>query len=498
MTFKLTPEQEAITAAFKTGGNMVIEAGAGTGKTSTLKAMATVSPKSFTGIYIAYNRAIAADAKASFPSRVRCATAHSFAFREVGLKYKARLDGPRMTARQAASILGVNTTLKFDRDQIILGPNKITRLALDTVQRFCYSADDKPGYKHVPRLQGAEMFHDEIASIVAPLAIKAWDNIVSQDGRLKFDHDHYLKLWAMSEPRLDCDYLMLDEAQDANPVIAQVVNAQEHAQKILVGDRSQAIYAWRGAVDAMTSFPADHRLLLSQSFRFGPAVATEANKWLELLKAPLRLTGFDQIKSKVATLDNPLAVLCRTNAECVARCMDAQQHGRKVAIVGGTAEIRRFAEAALDLQSGRGTSHPDLAAFSSWAQVREYVIEEGSGGADLKVLVNLVDDYGVPAVINVADRCVNENQADLIVSTAHKSKGREWSTVKIANDFREPKDDDEFDPEQQKGELMLAYVAVTRAREVLDSEGLAWIDRILPPAPKKINPFTAKAKGIKS
>src|SRR5215216_5677207 len=111
-------------------------------------------------------------------------------------------------------------------------------------------------------------------------------------GRLRFTHDCYLKLWQLSDPHLPADYVLLDEAQDANPVVAAIVDRQAHAQRILVGDRCQAIYGWRGAIDAMSRFHADHRLCLSQSFRFGPAIASEANKWLQLLDAPLHLRGF--------------------------------------------------------------------------------------------------------------------------------------------------------------------------------------------------------------
>ena len=56
-----------------------------------------------------------------------------------------------------------------------------------------------------------------------PLAATAWDDLTSTDGQLRFDHDVYLKLWQLSGPRLPADYLFLDEAQDANPVIASIV-----------------------------------------------------------------------------------------------------------------------------------------------------------------------------------------------------------------------------------------------------------------------------------
>jgi superfamily I DNA/RNA helicase len=87
---------------------------------------------------------------------------------------------------------------------------------------------------------------------------------------------------------------------------------------------------------------------------------------------------------------------------------------------------------------GKRATHPDLAAFKSWGEVQEYVQEDE--GADLRVMVNLIDTYGVPAILDVCDATVREADADVIVSTAHKAKGREWNRVKIANDFKVPEE----------------------------------------------------------
>ena len=102
-----TGEQQAIIDASQSGADLVIEAGAGTGKTSTLRLVAATQPRR-RGLYVAYNKAIATDAKRSFPTSVTCATAHSLAFRAVGRRFAHRLNGPRMPARQTAKTLGIN------------------------------------------------------------------------------------------------------------------------------------------------------------------------------------------------------------------------------------------------------------------------------------------------------------------------------------------------------------------------------------------------------
>lgn len=465
-----TDEQQAIIDACQTGDHLIIEAGAGTGKTSTLKMLAAANPTR-RGIYLAYNRAIADDAKASFPSSVACATAHSFAFRAIGRQYADRLNGPRVLARETARILGIVGPYRVSKERVLTA-DQLARIVMETVGRYCHSADSAIGQHHVPRKPGLD--DDEsmatLSQLVAPYARCAWEDITSQDGRLKFAHDHYLKMWQLSGPRLPADYVLLDETQDANPAIADIVTRQ-NAQQVLVGDRSQAIYGWRGAVNAMVDFPG-RRFELSQSFRFGQAIADEANKWLTLLGAPLRLTGCGPAESEVRELDLPAAILCRTNAEAVARVMLASRVGRRPAMVGGGAEVRALAEAAVTLRAGLGTGHSELLAFRTWSELQEYV-EHDEAGADLKVFVRLVDTHGPKAIIQTVDGLVDERLADVVISTAHKAKGREWDTVQVASDFYMPK-------ELWAGELMLAYVAVTRARLTLDRGGLAWVDGWLP------------------
>lgn len=480
MSFTPTDEQVAVVDAFRTGNNMVITAGAGAGKTSTLKLIAKETDAK--GVYVAYNKAIATDARRSFPRNVRASTAHSLAWGATGVKYAHRLDGPRVNAFDASKILGCNPL--SITPEIFLTSVDVARLVASTVRNYCYSAQPEVGKQHVWVSDTLKPYRELIANVVLPYAQKAWADISSLDGRLRFEHDHYLKLWSMSGkdgdvPDLRCDFVLLDEAQDANPVIAQIVEGQD-AQKILVGDQNQAIYGWRGAVDAMTTFACEHRLQLSKSFRFGQAIADEANKWLGLLESDLRIEGFEAVDSKVARLTTPDTVLCRTNVEAFSQLIGALARGESVAFVGGTGEIKRFAEAADQLMTPdprtgkiRRVSHPDLMGFSCWADVQTYV--QTDEGSDLRTMVNLIDDYGVAEVLEIAAATTNEESADLIVSTAHKSKGREWDQVKIAEDFR-PSESGEL---PAKGEMMLAYVAVTRAKNVLDNGGLAWVNDLV-------------------
>ncbi|KJK55194.1 UvrD-helicase domain-containing protein [Saccharothrix sp. ST-888] len=483
-----TPEQVAAIETYGDGLDLVLQAGAGCGKSSTLK-MIGRSDSRRRMLYIAYNKSIATDAARSFPGNVACSTAHSLAFRAIGNQYAHRLIGPRQTAHTAAQILDVPGLLNLGAtpvivndlgDKVAMPSRKIMRYALETITRWCYGADLEIASRHIPRHAGLSLPDSiaQLAQLVLPVARAAWSDLLRPQGALKFQHDHYLKMWQLGRPRLDADVVLLDEAQDTNDVVSSVLLTQEHAQRIAVGDSAQQIYEWRGANDALAQFERElsaESLALSQSFRFGPAIAEEANRWLFIVGAPLRLTGHDPIPSALGPVSAPRAMLCRTNAGAMTVVMDYLEAGHRVALVGGGGDMQRLARAAADLQAGRDTDHPEPAAFASWEQVRQYAGEEADG-ADLRVLVKLIDDHGPQAIIAATERLTPEGQADITVSTAHRSKGREWDTVRIHTDFRAPS----ADPVTKlvtvrREEARLAYVAVTRARLALDASALEWV-----------------------
>ncbi|MFD8077679.1 UvrD-helicase domain-containing protein [Streptomyces sp. NPDC059718] len=476
-----TDERIAAADAFATGDHLVIQAGAGTGKTTTLTQLAADTSRR--GLYVAFNRAIAQDAVGRFPGTVLCKTAHSLAYAAIGHRYRARLNGPRLPGRHTADALGITKPMRIgDRT---VWPATLTSTAQRTVTRFCHSADPVIERHHVPPLRGldTEDLHAELARRILPYARAAWADLQHPDiGAVRFEHDHYLKLWALSDPKLRTDFVLLDEAQDTNPVLEQVLlNQRGHAQLVMVGDSAQAIYGWRGAKDVMTGFDGT-ALFLTRSFRFGPLLALEANRWLAIADAPIRLEGSQTIPTEVGKVTQPDAVLCRSNIGAMAQIFHFLALGRRVALAVGGAALRAQALAARDLQDGRRTSHPELVLFTSWGQLRDYA-EHDPVGSDLQPLVDLVDYHGTDAILAAVNRLVREQDAQVTVSTAHKAKGREWPQVEIADDFHPPKDSDETDEHGNPlpgpiddADARLAYVAVTRARQRLDPGGLNWIN----------------------
>ena len=481
-----TDEQAHAVDTFRDGHHMVLQAGAGTGKTSTLGLLAATTRRR--GRYLAFNKDIADAAATRFPRSVQCRTAHATAFAAVGHRFARRLSSPRQPAWRIGHALGIGSPVRIGNREI--SHRMLSHTVLRTVTRFCQSADETPAPHHVPVLRGLGTPNDlaQLAEAVMPFVGKAWKDLQNpEDGVVRFEHDHYLKMWALTEPKIEVDFLLLDEAQDTNPVLERVFAAQRgHAQLVMVGDSAQAIYGWRGARDVMTGFNATH-LTLTRSFRFGPLLAEQANRWLAFADAPIRLTGSDTIPTKVGLVTSPDAVLCRTNIGAMTEVMRLLKVGRRVALTRGGQTLTALARAARDLKDGRRTSHPELVLFASWGELQDYA-EYDPAGRDLQPFTELVDTHGPEAIISAVDALTDEDKAEVTVSTAHKAKGREWRAVRIGEDFPPPPDSDQLDDcgrpipgPVSETDARLAYVAVTRARHQLDLGGLSWIEN--QPAP---------------
>ena len=480
--YKPTAEQQWIEAAVKaakSGDIVVVRARAGTGKTTTARQIArALSGKKI--LYMAFNKSTQTEAEKSFPSNVSARTSHSLAW-GFGKLYRNRMPkpmgtAPRVRMSDAARQLGVSDV---EIGEHRLAADRVLRIALNAVARFARSADSEVTACHVSLQQGMEREHRALCEVIVPVARRAWEDIKSGSA-LNVQGEHYIKMWQLSRPTLKYDVIIYDEAQDANGAVAAVIESQPHAVVIAIGDDAQAINGWNGAVDFLSRVKATADLPLSQSFRFGQAIADAGNKWLGLLGVPeaTMVKGYDRINSVVEHLDDPDAVLCRTNGGCVAVAIRYLSAGKKVAIVGGGQAFKELAQAALQLQSGGRAYHPDLAAFKSWEEVEAYAKEDE--GADLRPFVKIINQVGAAEVIRCMESLAGEGYADVTVSTMHKSKGREWKRVQIHTDCPEPeKAGGVYTGTVSREQAMLYYVASTRAIEVLDDEGFSWINDYL-------------------
>jgi len=209
--------------------------------------------------------------------------------------------------------------------------------------------------------------------------------------------------------------------------------------------------------------PGCEETALTQSFRFGEAIAAEASRLLATLGEQRQLRGNLETQSVVAAAGAAEAVLARTNATVILEIPEATRVGLKPHVCGGTEAIKRLLSDVYELKAGRPAVSPEFFGFQDWWEVVEFANTEE--GQDLRTFVQLVQQQGEAklwAAVNGA--AANGNHADVVLSTAHKAKGREWSSVRLAPDFISGRLGPDPDAE---AEVRLFYVAMTRAKRLL-------------------------------
>lgn len=449
-----------------------IVAYAGTGKTTTLQMISQAMP-SRKGLYLAFNKAIATHAQSQFSPSVDCRTFHSLAFRHVASSITDKLRLPRMSP----SLIGKEYGLKPIQlrrlignryEPYLLNSSRLGGLVANALSYYCSTNAAHPAPRHI---QVPEWLHkddiDTLQQALFPALERRWHDSINPHHQAGISHDIYLKLWALSEPQIKRDYILFDEAQDADPLMLGILLKQKSTQVIYVGDAHQQIYAWRGAINAMQQLPLPETRLTT-SFRFGASIAEIANDLLYALGENVPLHGFDAITSQVSYKPHSRqrdAILCRTNARAMELLMSGLSKGEKVSLQADHVRLGRFIDAAMQLKQGQRTFDvPELAWFNSWQEVHEYC--ETSEGSDIKPLVRLIDEHGTQPLKAALNKVTSAHQADYVISTAHKAKGLEWHHVCIEDDYQYKINQLEhiISPE----ELRLLYVVCTRAQYQLN------------------------------
>jgi len=460
-----TAEQRLAVEKFLTNQSLKINAFAGTGKTTTLRAMGESTQRR--GMYLAFNRSVADYASRLFPANVECRTIHSLAFRQIKSDFKSeeKLIGSS-NRNQVANLLSVR---ELQIGALSIPDRQLASLIQATLKVFLHSSDAELRAEHMPlwgnmcRLSEAEQ--KRLSEIVYRYAKKLWGLMIDPKERTPLGHDGYLKLWALGQPKLAVDFILLDEAQDSNPVMLDVLNRQE-AQVIYVGDRHQQIYQWRGAINAMEQVRTYHETCLTQSFRFGPKIAELANHILKRLGEEIPLVGNPRLASKIgnATVN---AIITRTNAMLVAMVVRELENGGRPYVEGGTQELLRLLEGVRSLQRNQRCDLPEFFGYKNWQEFLEYA--KSDEGAEWRMLVNLVEKYSVDTLIHTLSSVAeNARESTVILSTTHKAKGREWDHVELTDDFKvEVKKEGVVFNDYEREELRIVYVALTRAKQSL-------------------------------
>lgn len=485
-----TDEQNNVVAMSELHRCMKISAYAGAAKTSTLcmvaEALRTPS------LMLTFNKSLAEEAKGRFPSHVECRTTHSLAYASFGAQLQHKLKRPVGPYRNVAGT-GTEIAKYFktgDFIYMIEGERETRKMKAggvgvaikETVARFEQSADELLEYKHVSTTPcDAFLSRDQKAMRafkykVLSCAQKLWNLRTDLRSDVLATHDTYLKLFQLSKPDLSrYEVLYLDESQDTNAVVLDIfLRQQEKCRLYAVGDGFQNIYSWRGASNAMELLDWPEATL-SKSFRFGQAIGDLAD--IVLAKDGQIITsvkGWEKLSSEIyhrseapaQVFDQQYAMLFRTNGALITEAVRLLSKGKRVNLEIDVSDFVKLLESAVALKDGLMTKvkHESLVQFANW---EECGIEAEVVKGELLRVHGLVQSGAVFKVLQVLSTHRNTATPDVILTTAHKSKGREFDIVVLADDFPSPYNDQGEWVGLQDAERNLLYVALTRTKQVL-------------------------------
>jgi hypothetical protein len=469
-----TPQQTAVIDAVKKHKMVKVEACAGGGKTSTLQMTAEAVPDP--SLYLAFNKVTAVEAAQKFPGHVTCKTTHAMAYASYGRMLANKMSRPKGkyvnvagTSSEVARFFYIDP-IAFDEDTMV-SSNFLGLLVRKTVALFEQSADTAIKKHHVPTKELKEKLHDNATNIgivvdrVLKYADKLWDARTDSNSVVQATHDTYLKLYQLSKPVFNgYSVLYVDEFQDTTPCVLDIVlNQKKHMKIVMVGDAKQAIYGWRGAVNAMELVKCESRGL-TKSFRYGQAIADVATTVLE---RAMVIQGNDAINSvvgldKVVDKTQPYTRLFRTNAALLSAAVEEIQKGKhKVSIEIDVKDFVKFLQSAVALYQGdkKNVKHDGIIPYNDWDEL----LEESSHDASLGRVAKVVKEGQAARWINILETHYNPENPHIRFITAHKSKGREFDQVIVESDFKSPFNDDGDWVGLSTEEQCLLYVTLTRA-----------------------------------
>jgi len=390
------------------------------------------------------------------------------AYAAVGHKFREQLVGSWKT-RVFQTELRITDSRLASATQAVLG-------------QFFSSRDTSIDERHALAVANQyNLVGPEVVSVVS-LARLAWTKMMKPGDAISIPHDAYLKLWSLSKPQLTkYSHIILDEAQDTNPVTAGIIESQRHANRLLIGDRHQSIYLFRGALNAMEQFAASGATVLKmpRTWRFGKGIAEQANILLGFFKSEgTEIIGAGPAGAKPAG-SGIKAELSRTNAGLYEQA--AHVLGKGTHWVGGIENYRLdMLLSTHQLMMGKRSeiTDPVIRSYPSWSAYMNDA--EASRDPEARMLINLNKEYqkGIPMLVESFKRNALPTQegAKLVLTTAHKAKGMDWDTVKIGDDFKCLNDAlvdrlanpwDALEPAVAQ-EINLLYVAMTRAKHTLE------------------------------
>lgn len=477
-----SPHQEAILAAVRdTSDNLIIQAAAGSGKTTTLRLICEQVPPNLRVLAVCFNRSIAQEFKRKLPPHVDARTLHS-----VGLGICQKAQGKvKIDDYKTRNIIEAYAKrhVRFDNGkseaawQISMA--RLISVGLATMADLHSAFDLERLCDHYDiNLKGDSWRH--VAEIVA--LCRADRTTVGFDDMLDhpIHHDY---------PFPKFDLVLVDEAQDLNAQQLEFVERLGAGGRIIaVGDRNQAIYGFRGANHlAMDELQRQFRcreLPLSVCYRCGTEIIREAQAVVgpdAIQAAPGAQEGMvlrqepKQRDESLANLQDGDLVVCRVNKHLVSPCFELIRRGQKAIIRGR--DIGKGLATLVNRHTKKKSVNDLPSVLDSvlkWKDKRvaelnqRNRVEQAQGVEDqVDTLLAIAENVdSVPALLTAIQTIFSDESAGVVFSSIHRAKGLEADCVVYFAPELVPHPMAKT-PEAVQQERNLDYVARTRARHAL-------------------------------
>ena len=474
-----TAQQEAFWSALQDegGGHVILEARAGTGKsTSCREAMWRLleDDGSLAIRYCCFNRSIADEFRAKAPRGVDVGTMHSFGLRALGRAAGAKIEGQRsylvmdaIGGKQSRSERKATATLVSLAKNHALRPDQpeLESALFDLIDHYQVETWGRTGR-------------------VVELATKVLDQSAASATLIDFDDMLWLPvLMGLDFPGLD--FLFIDEAQDLNPVQhALAERLAGSGRTVIVGDPRQAIYGFRGAdtdsIPKLRERLGAQTLPLTVTFRCPQSHVALARKIVPDFEAApsnpegtIARPGVEGVEQLAGPGD---LVLCRAKAPLVKTCLSFVRQRRR-AVMRGRAFGDQLGTLARRWLDSSATVADFAIALRRWRDSELAKLESREGCEDLIEQVQdkadcldaIAGSCAATPEIPEAIRQLFDDQADparfTTFSTVHRAKGSEARRVFFvdvpyseARDKKRPPS-----PWELRQRENLRYVALTRS-----------------------------------
>ena len=466
---KYSPFQQAIFdwVKDKKGKNLVVEALAGSGKTTTGVEILKLIPDYQDAVYVAFNKHIAVELAKRVGDRqnVRVSTYHSLGYAACRQAF-----GNIMLDESKVDKLMESVLDKYLYRPIFPAIRKIVSLVKANLSGLTFEELDILCNHYGIELNGdRDTIFTTVNLVVAKSATMT--NVVDFDDMCWFPVYHNLTCKKY-------DFLFIDEAQDTNKVqIALALKSVRPTGRIVaVGDRYQSLYGFRGAdVDAIPNLIENLKaetLPLSITYRNPksvvalvndkfPTIPLQAAEWAE----DGSIRTISEMKADGEFMHGDM-VLCRTNAPLVAPAFALIRRGIKAVIRGRdigsglTALIRKMKAHDLSELLDKVIEYKNR-------EVPKLLQQDKGGQAQsledkCETLCALAD--GIATISELETRIeliFSDDNEGVVFSSVHRAKGLEARRVYILHPELMPHPMAKQDWERQQ-EQNIIYVAYTR------------------------------------